>query len=182
VGRREVWRNGHWIVYSDDIEDQSGNGVRNYISLAGTTPAEDLVTGVAVLPVQGAVVGLLASYRHPVERAGWEVVKGFIDAGETPLEAAHRELLEETGCVAGELIPFGYVMPEASTLAARSALFVALECRTTRPAVTDEPGLGALRWLPIEEAMTLLNRFGVEDAFTMLCLLHYDRLRRGRLG
>jgi len=128
--------------------------------------------------MKGTTVGLLASYRHPVARTGWEVVKGFIDDGETPAEAAHRELREETGCVAGELISFGYVMPEASTLAARSALFLALDCRTAGPAAIDEPGLGALKWMHADEALALLDAAGIEDTYTVLCLLRYDRLRQ----
>lgn len=179
AGRREVWRNGHWIVYSDDIEDRAGNRVRNYISLAGAAPAADLVTGVAVLPVMGTTVGLLATYRHPIERTGWEVVKGFVDAGETPVETAHRELLEETGCVAGALIAFGHVVPEASTLAARSALFLAVDCRRIAAPTTDEAGLGMLSWLPIEDALALVDAAGIEDVYTALCLLRYDRSRRG---
>jgi ADP-ribose pyrophosphatase len=40
---------------------------------------------------------LVQQYRHPLERKTWEVCAGGIDPGETPLEAAMRELREETG-------------------------------------------------------------------------------------
>ncbi|MGB5948497.1 MAG: NUDIX domain-containing protein [Parvibaculum sp.] len=38
------------------------------------------------------------------DEATWlfEAVAGIVDPGETPLEVAHREALEETGCVIGE--------------------------------------------------------------------------------
>jgi ADP-ribose pyrophosphatase len=40
---------------------------------------------------------LVHQYRHPLERKTWEVCAGGIDPGETPLDAALRELREETG-------------------------------------------------------------------------------------
>jgi predicted NUDIX family NTP pyrophosphohydrolase len=42
--------------------------------------------------------------------APWGIPKGLPDAGETDLEAtARRETWEETGVVAGELLPLGYI-------------------------------------------------------------------------
>lgn len=35
------------------------------------------------------------------------LVAGMVDEGELPLDAAHRELKEETGCVAGTMVPLG---------------------------------------------------------------------------
>jgi len=41
-------------------------------------------------------------YRHGLGRTCYEIVAGVIDPGETPLEAAKRELHEETGFGGGE--------------------------------------------------------------------------------
>ncbi|HEY6234546.1 MAG TPA: NUDIX hydrolase [Candidatus Elarobacter sp.] len=43
---------------------------------------------------------LVRQYRHPLARDNWEVVAGGMNPGESPEEAAARELLEETGYVA----------------------------------------------------------------------------------
>ena len=40
---------------------------------------------------------LVQQYRHPLGRKSWEVCAGGIDPGESPHEAALRELREETG-------------------------------------------------------------------------------------
>ena len=40
---------------------------------------------------------LVRQYRHPLGKQTWEVCAGGIDPGETPEEAARRELQEETG-------------------------------------------------------------------------------------
>jgi 8-oxo-dGTP diphosphatase len=39
------------------------------------------------------------------KRATWETAGGHIEAGETPLEAAKRELYEETGATDFEIVP-----------------------------------------------------------------------------
>ncbi len=40
---------------------------------------------------------LVRQYRHPLERETWEVCAGSMDPGESPEDAARRELREETG-------------------------------------------------------------------------------------
>ena len=43
---------------------------------------------------------LVRQYRHPLARENWEVVAGGMNPGESPEEAAARELREETGYMA----------------------------------------------------------------------------------
>lgn len=50
-------------------------------------------------------------YRHALGKTGFELVAGVIDPGETPLEAARRELMEETGFGGGRWEHFMTVSP-----------------------------------------------------------------------
>ncbi len=60
-----------------------------------------MVAGSSVLPVdEKGNVFLTKEYHYGVERTTIEVVSGAIDEGESPLEAAKRELKEEVGLVA----------------------------------------------------------------------------------
>ena len=54
---------------------------------------------------------LVKQYRHGLEDFTVETPGGLVDPGETPIEAAGRELLEETGYRAAEIIPLGGVNP-----------------------------------------------------------------------
>jgi len=64
----------------------------------------------AVVPMlDGNTVIMELQYRHPLRDYLLEIPAGTIDPGESPLECAKRELEEETGYVAAELIEMGQV-------------------------------------------------------------------------
>ena len=68
---------------------------------------------------------LVEQYRHGVERLTLEIAGGMVDPGETPLEAARRELREETGYDAARLREVGWVHPNPAIQNTRCYTFVA---------------------------------------------------------
>jgi len=54
-----------------------------------------------------------------------EVISGGMEVGETPEQTAHRELREEAGLIASELIPMGTVDPFTTMLRCVNHLFIA---------------------------------------------------------
>lgn len=71
--------------------------------------APDWVNVVAV--TTGGDIVLIKQYRHGIRSVTIEVPGGMIDPGESPLEAAKRELLEETGYEAQSWQLIGQVVP-----------------------------------------------------------------------
>lgn len=65
-------------------------------------------------------------YRHALGQTHYELVAGVIDPGETPLEAAKRELSEETGYGGGEWSLFMTVSPNPTNHTNLSYTFLAL--------------------------------------------------------
>ncbi|XVG95157.1 NUDIX hydrolase [Eubacteriales bacterium KG127] len=79
----------------DKVETKAGTSTREIIEHNG---------GAVILPLlENKHVVMIKQYRKPVDREVLELPAGKIDNGETPLEAAKRELKEETGFIAGNL-------------------------------------------------------------------------------
>jgi len=54
---------------------------------------------------------LIKQYRHGIRSVTFEIPGGMVDPGESPLEAARRELLEETGFISNDWVLIGHVHP-----------------------------------------------------------------------
>lgn len=82
---------------------------------------------VAIIPVdeERQTVGLVYQYRHSIDNWVYEAVAGGIEKGETPEEAAVRELKEEAGFIVKpeHLIALGAVYPVAGTSNEKMHLF-----------------------------------------------------------
>jgi len=172
--RRLALENSKWKVYYDEIE---GNGVTvsNYIVLGGQTQRPDFVTGACVLPIYQDKIVLMRAYRHPMAEFGWETARGFVDEGEEPAQAAMRELAEETGlgCAPEHLTFLGLVAPEVSTFIAKGALFLAEHCYPVSERDQDEPGLGAIFYFTLPEALALAESGEIQDVCTLIALYRF---------
>jgi ADP-ribose pyrophosphatase len=81
---------------------------------------------VPVLP-DGRVL-LLNGYRHGPRRECLSFPGGFLDPGETAVDAAQRELLEEAGLVPARLIPLGDYVDNGNQRGGKGHYFLALAC------------------------------------------------------
>lgn len=102
--------------------------------------------------------GLFVCFRqtkYAVEGVTLAVVGGYIEQGEDPLEAARREVLEETGYAAPEWIALGDYAVDGNRGCGRAHLFLACDARPVRPIDADDLE---------EQEMLLLTREEVEAA------------------
>jgi ADP-ribose pyrophosphatase len=70
----------------------------------------------------------LTGYRHGPRRSCLTLPGGFIDPGESPEQAARRELVEETGLIAGSLTALGNFVDNGNQRGCRGHYFLAQEC------------------------------------------------------
>ena len=68
---------------------------------------------------------LVRQYRLPARRYMWELPAGRVDEGETPLQAAKRELVEETGYRAKKWKKLAEFYPSPGFLAEKMTIYLA---------------------------------------------------------
>lgn len=183
--RRTVFENSRFFVHADHIADETGREVPDYLVVAPRIHVQDLITGVAVLPIYQGRVVLVKTFRHAVRSVVLETVSGFMDPNETPAEAALRELREETGlvCSPDRLVALGTCLPEASTLEARVALFAAMDCTRSTKTEASEIGLGGWVSFSMKEAERLLVEMSLEEVTTLVSLHRFFLMKAaGRAG
>lgn len=108
-------------------------------------------------------------YRYAAEQEMIEVPGGVSDEGERPEEAARRELEEETGFVAGSIIPLtkGAIWLDPASVRTPFLPYLARECRASgaRQPVADEECEVII--FPWEEWIAQIQRGEILDAKTI---------------
>ncbi|MGH6928806.1 MAG: NUDIX domain-containing protein [Dongiaceae bacterium] len=162
------YRNRWMIVREDQVIRPGGS--------AGLFGVVEMVGGSSVLAVDREEnVYLVREYKYAVGRDSLEVVSGAIDAGETPLEAARRELREEAGLIAAEWHQLGTVDPFTTAIRCTNHLFVAKTLSPT-PADPDDGEEIALVRVPLEAALQLVLAGEITHASSCILILRAARL------
>ena len=87
---------------------------------------------VNVIPLtQQNEVVLISQYRHGIREITLEIPGGMVEAGDSPEEAARRELREETGYAESQMILLGSVHPNPAFLNNKCYTYVAQEVSLT---------------------------------------------------
>ena len=166
------------------------------VRMPGSNVAEREVVlhpgAVAILALDDAgQVLLIRQYRHPVSRLLWEIPAGLRDVdGESPWNAARRELLEEAGYRARDwrVLADYYSSPGFTT--ERLRIFLARELEFVPPGERDfvpqdEEAQLVPAWLPLDEAVRKVLAGDLHNGATALGILAsyaarsegFDRLR-----
>lgn len=82
-------------------------------------------------------VVLVRQFRFGIWENTLEIPGGMVDPGEAPMDAALRELEEETAYVAGRVVPLGTVHPNPAIQTNRCHTFLAIGCDRTGSLAPD---------------------------------------------
>ena len=115
---KEAYKNPWIRVREDQVIRPDGQD--------GIFAVVEMVPGVSVLPLDDeGFVYLTSEFRFAVAMDSIEVVSGAIDEHESEIDAAKRELLEETGLTADEWIDLGKINPFTSVVHSPARMYVA---------------------------------------------------------
>lgn len=127
--------------------------------------------GVLVLAVDDdGTAHLVRQYRYAADCETIEAVAGAVDGGETSEAAARRELKEEIGATAAELVNLGAVVPFASLVDMREQLFLARGLAFERPEREPSEVMTVVR-VPFDEAVRMAEDGEIVSSSTCALLL-----------
>jgi 8-oxo-dGTP pyrophosphatase MutT (NUDIX family) len=117
--------------------------------------------------------GVLLLWRHRfiTDTWGWEIPAGRIDDGETPEEAAAREVLEETGWRPGPLRELAAYQPTNGLSDQRFHLFVA-DGATYVGEPTDPGEAERIEWVPVEDVRRIARDGEMPDGLSLTAILY----------
>lgn len=132
---------------------------------------------VALLPMlDGDRLCLVKNDRYAVGETLLEVPAGTLEPGESPDDAAVRELREETGYVAGSIMRVGEWWVSPGVMSERMFLYV---CRDLSPGPTDHQADESLEPVVVSwgDALTMVADGRIDDAKSMLAIILGARFR-----
>ena len=144
----------------------------------GSTSFREVVEhpgGVCVLPVdEQGIAHCVRQFRYPMREHLLEAPAGKLERGEEPASCAVRELSEETGFAADELIPLGsyYTSPGYSTECLH--LFLALGLHRGEAHLDEGEFLDLVR-VPFGQLYEMASRGELRDGKTTIAVLQARR-------
>ena len=119
---------------------------------------------------------LVRQYRFLVDTLAWEIPGGRIDDGESPAEAAAREVLEETGLRCHDLQPLLFFHPGLDTFHNPSHLFLCRRHERVAPFRPDPREVTECVWVPLPECLRMIFRGQIVDSLSLAGLFAFHLL------
>lgn len=176
VASRQVYACSLFRVTEDEANDSSGFEIRRCIVRH---------PGSAVMMAIDSKdrVLLVRQYRLPAEKNLWELPAGKMDEGEKPLQAAKRELREETGYTAKNWKKLLSFYPSPGYVGEKMTIFVATGLKEGPAEPMDDERIET-RWFSTQQLDAMLRSNQVIDGKTMIGFMawqrYYGRKRRTR--
>lgn len=155
-----------WIkVREDQVLNPAGNP-----GIYGVVMVKHIAVGVIPMDADGYLY-LVGQYRYPLEKYSWEIPEGGASFSEQPLEAAKRELKEETGIEAATYTPLIELDLSNCISDERAIIFLATDFLKIGADNQDETENLQLKKIHREEVFKMVLNGEIRDAMSVAALL-----------
>ena len=165
---KEIYRCSLFGVTEDEAADKTGWKIkRSVVRHRGSA---------VMMPVDDRNrIMLVRQYRLPANQPLWELPAGKLDEGEKPLQAAKRELTEETGLRAKTWKKLVSFYPSPGYVEEIMTIFLATDLTQGKAQPMEDERIET-RWFKKKEVRDMLRANEIIDAKTMIGFLYWDRL------
>ena len=164
---REIFRNRFLRLYS--VVADFGEFNREYF-------VTDKGLRVGTLLLRDGEVFLVRQYRFLIDDMSWEIPGGGVEPGESFEDAARRECREEASVECRNLREVFAYQQGIDVTKSPAHIFECVEFDILPH--TENSETDARRWVPFDSAVEMVMNGEIQDSFTMMAILSYDRLRR----
>jgi ADP-ribose pyrophosphatase len=160
VSSREVYRcRLFWVTEDEAVDPRADFRIkRSVVRHAGSA--------VMMAVDERKRILLVRQYRLPAEKYLWELPAGKLDPGETPLQAAKRELVEETGYKARKWTKLASFFVSPGYVAERMTIYLATDLTSGQATPMDDERIET-RWFTSKEIAEMIRTGKIEDAKTI---------------
>jgi 8-oxo-dGTP pyrophosphatase MutT (NUDIX family) len=117
-------------------------------------------------------VVMVRQYRHGVQEIVWEFPGGIVEDGESIEDGARRELLEETGHTASNLVEVGRLHPNPASQTNTLYAFLATGAKLVQEQHLDEAEEIEVHLVPFEKVIAMAKRGEIPNALQVAVLFH----------
>jgi ADP-ribose pyrophosphatase len=122
---------------------------------------------------------LLQQYRYAAAGTLWEIPAGVLEPGETPVECARRELLEEAGARAETFEHLTTIYTTPGFTDEQIHLFVATQVTVGEPRPAPDEFI-EVKEVRLSQALDMIRTGEVQDAKSIVAILYAARYRFGK--
>ena len=129
---------------------------------------------VVIIPVKDDKIILVRQYRYPIDKEILELPAGKVKKGESLLNAAKRELLEETGFVARKWRKLGKFYPTPGYSSEEQHFFLATSLKFRGSKREKGELIRKVEAIELEKLVEMVKRNEIKDGKTVIGVLLYS--------
>jgi 8-oxo-dGTP pyrophosphatase MutT (NUDIX family) len=176
LARKKIYENPWILVQEDEVINPSGGR-----GIYGTVSFKNKALGIVPVDEEGCT-WLVGQYRYPLNEYSWEIpmgggkiVENRKDFETQLLEAAQRELLEETGLVAQKWTKIARIHTSNSVTDEEGFVFLAQELSQTDSSPEETEKLEIVR-IPLSQALQMVMDDKITDAISMIGIMKVAKM------